>query len=288
VWLDRKAVVGLHSYNTSNDSSGCANANTTTRAVRLRDKVGWIESIAGKCKDVDTSSGAQVKRCDESSSAPMCDGSWQTQDAAQWDGCRGSGCWVCTDSMVKDYPRYFKNHPTCVSNSTCAGTFGRCSVNCPKPTDFDKAKWNTGLEGQYYFSTTPSPESDFRSAYSWRTDGVIDFNWGTGSPIAGWTADNFSVRWVGWVLAPSAGQYVFQTESDDGIRVWLNGQMIVDNWTDHGPTLNNSASVTLLSGSANAIKIEYYEKGGGSIVRLRWKAPGSSSFVTVPKANLSR
>jgi PA14 domain len=90
------------------------------------------------------------------------------------------------------------------------------------------------------------------------------------------------------VQAPSTGTYVFQTESDDGVRLWVNNQLVIDNWTKHAPTLNNSPSITLAANSANSIKLEYYDGGFGAVIRLRWKVPGSGSFVTVPKSRLSR
>ena len=46
-------------------------------------------------------------------------------------------------------------------------------------------------------------------------------------------ADNFSVRWSGQVLAPVTGTYTFTTTSDDGVRLYVNGQLLIDNWTDH-------------------------------------------------------
>jgi hypothetical protein len=54
-----------------------------------------------------------------------------------WQGCRGTGCAVCTE-LVKDYPRYFVHHPSCGPNTTCAGIFGTCNANCPAPTSADK------------------------------------------------------------------------------------------------------------------------------------------------------
>jgi len=63
--------------------------------------------------------------------ALSCDGS-----PTGWRACRGSGCWVCSE-MVKDYPAYFINHPSCTKNDTCAGQFYACSDACPAPTAED-------------------------------------------------------------------------------------------------------------------------------------------------------
>jgi hypothetical protein len=116
---------------------------------------------------------------------------------------------------------------------------------------------------------------------------AVNFDWGTGSPGAGVNADNFSARWTGRVTATSAGSYVFQTVSDDGVRLWINGQLVIDNWTDHSPTTNNSAGITLAAGQVAEVRLEYYERGGGAVMRLNWRVPGTSTFVAIPVAQLS-
>jgi hypothetical protein len=115
---------------------------------------------------------------------------------------------------------------------------------------------------------------------------AIDFDWGGGSPGAGVGVDNFSVRWTGQIEAPDSGSYQFQTVSDDGIRVYLNGQIVIDNWTDHAPTVNTSAAISLTAGSKSSITVEYYERGGGAVSRLQWKPPGFAGFVPVPADRL--
>jgi hypothetical protein len=116
---------------------------------------------------------------------------------------------------------------------------------------------------------------------------AVDFDWGTGAPGTGVTADNFSARWSGNLLVPATGTYRFQTESDDGVRLWVNGVQLIDNWTDHSPTLDTSAGINLVAGQSVAILAEFYEKGGGALMRLRWQAPGESSFVAIPAQRLA-
>ena len=76
----------------------------------------------------------------------------------------------------------------------------------------------------------------------------MNFNWGSAAPASGVTADNFSVRWTGRVQAPVTGTYRFSTVSDDGIRLWVNGQQVINNWTDHASTTNTSAAISLTAG----------------------------------------
>jgi len=61
---------------------------------------------------------------------------------------------------------------------------------------------------------------------------------------------------------------------------------VIDNWTDHGPTLNTSTAITLTAGQRYNVVVEYYEKGGGAVMRLQWLVPGGGSYVAVPRANL--
>lgn len=54
-----------------------------------------------------------------------------------WQGCRGTGCSVCSE-LVANYPCYFQNHPTCIPNSNCQGRYFTCNAACPPPTEADK------------------------------------------------------------------------------------------------------------------------------------------------------
>jgi hypothetical protein len=138
----------------------------------------------------------------------------------------------------------------------------------------------SGLLGQYFtnVSLTGSPALT-------RTE-TVSFDWGTSSPGTGIAADSFSVRWSGQVSAPTSGSYVFQTISDDGVRLYLNGAQLINNWTDHAPTTNNSPAVTLVAGQRYEIVLEYYERTGGAVAKLNWQTPGTTAFVAVPSAQL--
>jgi hypothetical protein len=83
-----------------------------------------------------------------------------------------------------------------------------------------------------------------------------------------------------------AGSYQFQTVSDDGIRVYVGGQLVIDNWTDHAPTINTSGAITFAANAKADIVVEFYERGGGAVSRLQWKAPGAPGFVAIPRDRL--
>jgi beta-glucosidase len=108
-----------------------------------------------------------------------------------------------------------------------------------------------------------------------RVDRKIDFDWGQSSPAPEVNADNFSARWTGSIKAPASGTYRFSMDVDDGARVYVDGNLILDSWADHvGVT---SASVDLESGRDYRICIEYHESAVGAFAKLGVEMPGSGS-----------
>jgi hypothetical protein len=91
-----------------------------------------------------------------------------------------------------------------------------------------------------------------------RTDSGINFDWGTDSPGDGVNADLFSARWTTNVYTTS-GNYTFTVTTDDGMRVWVDGNLIIDAWYDQSAT-THSTTVFMGEGNHN-ITVEYYENG---------------------------
>ncbi|NLE76812.1 MAG: hypothetical protein GX605_08685, partial [Chloroflexi bacterium] len=134
-------------------------------------------------------------------------------------------------------------------------------------------------------ATPPPPEQAWRGEYfnnPWlsgpaalvRDDAEINFNWGNGSP-ASWAipADRFSVRWTRQLSLP-AGNYRFTVRADDGVRLWVNSQLVIDAWKDQ------VAAYTVdlyLPGGAAPVKMEYYENAGGALAQLTWAPAGGAT-----------
>ncbi|BET65394.1 hypothetical protein ASA1KI_03120 [Opitutales bacterium ASA1] len=139
-----------------------------------------------------------------------------------------------------------------------------------------------GLSAQYFNNTSLSGAPVLR-----RIDRQIDFPWNGTSPGPGVGANNISVRWEGHVRIPVGGQgtWSFHTDSDDGVRLWINGQNLVNNWTSHGTT-RDSGSIYLQGGMTYSVRLDWYQGGGGSVVRLLWSGPGIPSAVVVPSSAL--
>ncbi len=140
-----------------------------------------------------------------------------------------------------------------------------------------------GLPGDYYNWTGGSPPTPPTGTPDGvRVDGPIDFDWGAGAPgVPGIGADQFFVRWEGFVRVNSTGNYQFQTVSDDGVRLWVNNQLLIDNWTDHAATTDTSGSVQLQAGALYPIRLEYYENFGQAVIRLRM-GPTGGPFPAIP------
>ena len=97
--------------------------------------------------------------------------------------------------------------------------------------------------------------------------------------------DMWSVDIQGYIYIPSDGTYSFRTASDDGVRLKVDDKIVINNWTNHAPRWDYG-SVSLQSGW-KPIRLQMYEWGGGTMLRLYWKVPGSISWVFPPAANLS-
>ncbi|MCY3019443.1 MAG: PA14 domain-containing protein [Planctomycetota bacterium] len=117
-----------------------------------------------------------------------------------------------------------------------------------------------------------------------RVDATVNNDWGGNAPSPQVNATDFSVRWLGQVEAQFSETYTFYTVSDDGVRLWVNDTLLVDNWTYHGPT-ENSGSIALAAGQKYDIKMEFFQGGGGSVAKLLWSSPSQDKQV-VPQSQL--
>ena len=126
-----------------------------------------------------------------------------------------------------------------------------------------------GFLGEYFadmdLSGTPAHE---------RTDERIEFDWGAGEPAPGIPADQFSVRWTG-DLGPlaTAGEAVFAVTGDDGFRLWIDDELVLDKWIDQ-PATEWKAALDMEAGRTYSLRLEYYENGGNAACQFRWQPPG--------------
>jgi len=138
----------------------------------------------------------------------------------------------------------------------------------------------------HYYNKTSSDITTYPITGTWnieQIDSTINFSW-SASPISGINANNFQVRWTGYIYIPQTATWTFYTQSDDGVKLTINNQSIVDNWTDHASTENSGNLV--LSQGYYPIAFEFYEKGGDAVAKLSWSNNAGLSKQIVPNSNL--
>jgi len=132
-----------------------------------------------------------------------------------------------------------------------------------------------GLTASYFNGYTNS-NADFPTGTPSlsRVDNNVAFDWGYGSPDAAINNNDFAVVWQGTVQAPITGNFYFGTYTDDGVRLWVNGDLLINDWRDKPPHRVTASSVHLTAGQKYSIRMEYYENGGGAVAQLEWQYPG--------------
>ena|GEM_PF-669331 len=143
-----------------------------------------------------------------------------------------------------------------------------------KPTD------NKGLLAAYFRRT----ELDSSSAVT-RLDAQLDFTWGNNAPVAEVPAESFSARWSGQVTAQFTESHTFHVEAGGGVRVWLDGQRILDQWREQ-PGEYYSTVVPLTAGQKYDLRIEHFSTSKEAKLRLLWSSASQRKSV-IPAAALT-
>lgn len=133
-----------------------------------------------------------------------------------------------------------------------------------------------GLRGEYF------DRVDLTGPRLERVDPTVNFGWDYGSPAPALGPDTFSVRWSGSVLPLYSEVYTFHTRSNDGVRLWVDGQLLIDNWTRH-TTQEDQGSILLEAGRAHSLRMEFYEQWGAANARLLWSSLRQRKQVIPPE-----
>lgn len=129
----------------------------------------------------------------------------------------------------------------------------------PSPTPLPTSAWRG-----YYFNNINCSGSPVYV----RDDPVINFNWyETGIPAPGVPHDNFCVRWDSVQNIPVGRDYTISATSDDGVRVWVNGVLVIDGWFDHGPA--TFTTIRHLSAGTHTFTVQYYNRYLGAMVAVQ-------------------
>ncbi|HEY2119793.1 MAG TPA: glycoside hydrolase family 3 C-terminal domain-containing protein [Candidatus Acidoferrum sp.] len=132
----------------------------------------------------------------------------------------------------------------------------------------DATKKLHGLKAEYFDNVKLEGTPVMR-----RTDATVDFVWGFKGASLKLTT-NYSVRWTGVLSPPKTDDYILGFTGQDGYRVWIDGEPLVDDWTAHRPSTTQTKSIHLEQGKTYSIKIEYFQTIRSSEAKLVWGVPG--------------
>ncbi len=122
-----------------------------------------------------------------------------------------------------------------------------------------------------------------------RVDPIIDFtesDWGDAPAGTAVTADDtYSERWTGWVKIDNPGNWTFSTVSNDGVRLWVNDQQLIDHWNQHKAT-EDSATINFSQPGWYPIRLEHFQQNGTVTIQLSFAGPGQSKTI-IPEDHLS-
>lgn len=145
----------------------------------------------------------------------------------------------------------------------------------------DKAFYGngTGLTATYY------DNSNLTGTSVTRVDPRIAFDWGNYAPEPTLGVDTFSAVWNGQIQAQYTQDYTFTARTDDGVRVYLNNKLVINNWRNQGATDAVSSKIRLTAGAKIPIRVEYYDNTGGATAQLFWSS-SSTPKQLVPVSQL--
>ncbi len=151
---------------------------------------------------------------------------------------------------------------------------------------------------QVSFGYTPGAYPDWKAEYFdnpnvegepmvVRNDQAIDFDWGTGAPAAGLPANNYSVRWSRQAQFDE-GDYLFKVEVEGGVRLWLDGRLLIDDWTS-GPYRTLTAQSGVIKAGPHDLRVDYFKNTGRGRIRVSWeslKGQPPTAVIDVPNQTI--
>lgn len=134
-----------------------------------------------------------------------------------------------------------------------------------------------GLSAAYFNGADFAQASRLQGACVSRIEPEINFNWGVGSPDPAVGADTFAARFAGKIDITADGTYTFRVTRDNGVRLWVDGRLVINRWTDtwsgQPGGAPDTAGVSLAGGRRYDLRLEYFENRGGAAVKLEWNRP---------------
>jgi hypothetical protein len=172
------------------------------------------------------------------------------------------------------------NPDTCCVNPICCDIPDFCFSQSTELGQSATGAGTGGLTARYFSNTTLRGQPALH-----RTDAAVNFNWSSNGPDKLLPVDRFSVRWSGQLAAPTSEPYTFYLYSDDGARLWVNDQLVIDRWQPTFERRTRSAPVELKAGEKASIRVEYFDVDGIALIHLLWSS-ASTPMQIIPQRYL--
>ncbi len=186
-----------------------------------------------------------------------------------------------TNSLLYTGPFVLMNSAAVHARAVLAGAFDS-PVAAASFIDSSAVGSGTGLLGSYWTNTSSSAFTNVSFAVPptlVRTDATVNFNWGAAGPDPGIGSSNYVTRWTGSVQSQFNEPYTFYTTADDGVRLFINGRLLINNWTNQAATAQSN-TITLAAQQLNNLELDYYYKGdNGAQVSLSWSSPSTPKSI---------
>jgi len=233
------------------------------------------------------------------------DGAWRATSTTSPLGLTSSQTWSAKDQLLSATDPQglmttriyddFTNLPTDSYGPAPVSCFGsdRLPVSgCPITVAHSSTGYDEGMQGLNvaYFGTNnlSGRPVDFSLGLTGGTGTLGSRNWTTGSPITGVPADNFSLRMSGILTLPTAGSYQFRTTLDDGGRLYLGEELLINDMAGDAvaSTLVSPVIPSVSAGERRRVRLEFFERTGSAAVTLQWSINGGA-WANIPDSALT-
>lgn len=226
------------------------------------------------------------------------DSGWRATSDTSPSGLTGSSEWNTKDQALSSTDALGRKSTTIYDQqnrvtdtygpapANCFGIDRRPLGTCAQPPAHSSTRYDEGLQGlsaQWYenASLNGTPKV-FSLGIPAVTDGKVDKDWTGASPVSGIPATNWSAQLTGTITFPTAGEYQFQTWSDDGSMVWIDDNLKVNHWRTGTWAQSPTGTITVTAGQVARIRVHYFQATGPSALSLRWMKPGDTAFISIP------
>ena len=200
-----------------------------------------------------------------------------------------NGTMPTTNSLLYTGPFQLTNSSAIEAFAVMPGAFDSPAASASF-IDSSEIGGGAGLLGSYWTNTTSVAftNANFSAAPTLtQTDATVNFSWGVNGPAPAIGKTNFVVRWSGAVQPQFTEPYTFYTTAHDGVRLFVNGQLLIDDWVAQTAT-TKSNTITLMAQQLYNIELDYFYRttnGGGSQVSLSWSSPSTPQAI-IPQSQL--